>query len=56
LDVTATFKHQKQAFMREGFDPSLVADPLYVFDRDRTSYVPLDFGRFAAIANGAMRL
>ncbi len=55
LDVTATFKHQKQALMRDGFDPSRIADPLYVFDRDRDAYVPLDQIVFAAIVSGAMR-
>jgi fatty-acyl-CoA synthase len=56
LAVTATFKHQKQALMREGFDPALIADPLYVFDRGVGGYVPLDAERYAAIQSGAMRL
>jgi fatty-acyl-CoA synthase len=56
LDVTATFKHQKQTLMREGFDPTQIADPLYVFDRASSAYVPLDRDLFAAIERGAMRL
>jgi fatty-acyl-CoA synthase len=56
LDVTGTFKHQKQELMREGFDPTTIADPLYVFDRSAGAYAPLDRERFAAIENGAMRL
>jgi fatty-acyl-CoA synthase len=56
LDVTATFKHQKQALMREGFDPTQIADPLYLFDRARSAYVPLDRDLFAAIESGALRL
>jgi fatty-acyl-CoA synthase len=56
LDVTATFKHQKQMLMRDGFDPNRIADPLYVFDRDHNAYVPLDQALFAAITSGAMRL
>jgi fatty-acyl-CoA synthase len=56
LDVTATFKHQKQTLTREGFDPRRIADPLYVFDRDRDAYVPLDETLFVAIASGAARL
>ena len=55
LDVTATFKHQKQTLMREGFDPNRIADPLYFFDRDRDAYVPLDEAVFAAITTGALR-
>jgi fatty-acyl-CoA synthase len=56
LDVTATFKHQKQTLMREGFDPNQIVDPLYAFDRDKNAYLPLDSTVFAAIESGAMRL
>jgi fatty-acyl-CoA synthase len=56
LDVTGTFKHQKQELMRDGFDPTKITDPLYVFDRSSNAYVRLDRQRFAAIESGAMRL
>lgn len=56
IEVTATFKHQKQALMRDGFDPARIADPLYVFDREKVAYIALDREAFAAIAGGAMRL
>jgi fatty-acyl-CoA synthase len=56
LEVTATFKHKKHDLARQGFDPGLIADPLYVFDRAQDAYVPLDRQRFAAIQSGAMRL
>jgi fatty-acyl-CoA synthase len=56
LDLTGTFKHQKQTLMREAFNPRLIADPLYVFDRATGGYVPLDDEGFSAIAKGAMRL
>ncbi|HLH51224.1 MAG TPA: long-chain-acyl-CoA synthetase [Roseiarcus sp.] len=56
IEVTATFKHQKQALMRDGFDPSRIADPLYVFDREKDAYIALDREVSAAIASGAMRL
>jgi fatty-acyl-CoA synthase len=55
LEITATFKHKKHDLAKEGFDPSRIADPLYVFDRARGAYVALDTGRFAQIAAGAMR-
>ncbi len=56
VETTATFKHQKQALIRDGFDPARIADPLYVFDREEGAYRPLDGAVFAAIASGAMRL
>jgi fatty-acyl-CoA synthase len=56
LEITATFKHQKQALVRDGFDPVLITDPLYVFDREKGAYVPLNDAVFAAIASGAVRL
>ncbi|HLJ72433.1 MAG TPA: long-chain-acyl-CoA synthetase, partial [Roseiarcus sp.] len=56
IEITATFKHQKQALARDGFDPARIADPLYVFDREKDAYVALDQEVFAAIASGAMRL
>ena len=56
IDTTATFKHKRGDLIEEGFDPRVVADPLYVFDRPRDAYVALDGDRFAAIESGAMRL
>jgi fatty-acyl-CoA synthase len=56
LDLTATFKHQKQALMREGFDPTQIDDPLYVFDKARSAYVKLDQKYYSAIVQGAVRL
>jgi fatty-acyl-CoA synthase len=56
LDVTGTFKHKKSDTAREGFDPSKITDPLYVFDRARGAYVGLDSDRFDAIQRGVMRL
>ena len=32
IDVTGTFKQRKVELVREGFDPSAIADPLYWFD------------------------
>jgi fatty-acyl-CoA synthase len=56
LAVTATFKHKKRELVEEGFDPSRIAEPLYVFDRARGAYVVLDCELFATIESGAMRL
>jgi len=56
LDLTSTFKHQKQDLVREGFDPARIADPLFVFDRTNDAYVRLDRDCFSAIEHGAIRL
>jgi fatty-acyl-CoA synthase len=55
LETTATFKHKKHDLANEGFDPSRIADPLYLFDRGKGAYVALDAELFAKIAAGAIR-
>jgi len=40
-DLTATFKLRKFDLQREGYDPALVGDPLYVRDEQARAYVPL---------------
>jgi fatty-acyl-CoA synthase len=56
LDLTGTFKPRKLELAREGYDPALVSDPLYVDDARSAAYVPLDRERHADIAAGRMRL
>ncbi len=40
MRITGTFKHQKVDYRKEGFDPSIVNDPLYFLDGDK--YVEID--------------
>jgi fatty-acyl-CoA synthase len=54
--TTETFKPRRRVYVEEGFNPDLVGDPLYVFDRGRRRYVPLDANRHEAIRGGTMRL
>jgi fatty-acyl-CoA synthase len=56
IDSTDTFKHRKAPLVRDGFDPALVTDPLYVDDRAAGAYVPLDAALQARIVTGAFRL
>jgi fatty-acyl-CoA synthase len=56
IESTSTFKQRKVDLVKQGFDPSVVADPLYVLDAARQAYVPLDAGVFEAIRNGRIRL
>jgi fatty-acyl-CoA synthase len=55
IETTETFKPKRRLYAEQGFDPGRIADPLYVFDRERQAYVALDARRCAAIQNGAMR-
>jgi len=55
LEVTATFKLQKQALMREGYDPSATTDELYINDRAGEGYVRLDAALYDRLRTGALR-
>jgi fatty-acyl-CoA synthase len=54
LDVTGTFKRQKQRLIRDGFDPS-VGDPLFLRDPATGDYCPIDQAVHARIAMSAIR-
>ena len=54
--TTETFKPKRRVYVEQGFDPELIEDPLYVFERDQQAYVPLDANRHEAIKNGTIRL
>jgi fatty-acyl-CoA synthase len=56
IAATRTFKPQKQGLARDGFDPGATDDPLYVFDRSKGAFVPLDAERYGRIQRGEMRL
>jgi len=56
LEATGTFKPKKHDLQLAGFDPSKVADPLYVDDGAAGAYVVLDAGRFDAVNAGLIRL
>ncbi len=56
LDATETFKQKKGQLAREGFDPGVVSEPLYVADPKTGAYVGLDPDTYARILVGAVRL
>ncbi|XP_073687593.1 long-chain fatty acid transport protein 2 [Garra rufa] len=41
LEVTGTFKMKKVKLVEEGFDPTLIEDPLYFLDLTQKKYIPL---------------
>jgi len=55
IEVTGTFKLQKQRLMREAYDPAAATDDLYLNDRAAQAYVPLDLALFERIRNGTVR-
>jgi fatty-acyl-CoA synthase len=56
MEITGTFKMRKVELVKEGFDPSTIADPLYVLDAATNSYTPLDAARYADIISGRAKL
>ena len=49
IDITGTFKHRKVDLAREGFDPALTSDPLFIRDGTTGHYLPLDATRHAEV-------
>jgi fatty-acyl-CoA synthase len=56
LERTGTFKPQKQQLAREGCDPAVIADALYVDDRVSGLFVNLDTAIYRRISSGSMKL
>jgi fatty-acyl-CoA synthase len=54
LAVTETFKPRKHLLAKDGFDPAVIADPLYA--DCGTGYVVLDGMVYARINSGLIRL
>jgi fatty-acyl-CoA synthase len=56
LEATDTFKQKKQRLIREGFDPSVVDDPLFLRDPVTGDYRSIDRAVYARIVAGEIRL
>jgi fatty-acyl-CoA synthase len=56
LDATETFKQKKQQLMRDGFDPTVVRDPIFIRNNETGTYVRLDAALNARIVSGDVRL
>jgi fatty-acyl-CoA synthase len=54
LDVTGTFKQRKVTLTAEGFDPTHIAEPLYVADDN--AFIRIDLDCHGRIVSGALRL
>jgi fatty-acyl-CoA synthase len=55
-ELTGTFKYAKTDLVRQGFNPSQCADPLYFNHPELRAYVTLDAPLYDSILAGAIRL
>ncbi len=56
FQTTSTHKIQKNELKKEGFDPNIVSDRLYVLLPGSSQYVPLTSSLYEEIVNGEYRL
>ncbi|HKX64226.1 MAG TPA: long-chain-acyl-CoA synthetase [Rhizomicrobium sp.] len=56
IEVTATFKQRKIDLVRQGFDPTAIADSLFFLDSDSGQYERLTPVRYAEIVAGRVKL
>jgi fatty-acyl-CoA synthase len=56
LDATETFKQIKLQLMRDGFDPTIMRDPLFLRDPADGHYQPIDPAVYTRIVKGLIRL
>ncbi|XP_018419558.1 PREDICTED: long-chain fatty acid transport protein 4 [Nanorana parkeri] len=56
VNKTGTYKFQKTDMRKEGFDPNVVKDALYVLDSLQGKYIPLDHEVYERIQSGKLKL
>ena len=56
MDMTATFKQKKVDLVKQGFDPDVIADPIYFSDPAAKAFVRLDAALYKRICAGDVRL
>ena len=56
IEMTATFKYTKNAFVRQGYDPVATGDAIYFNHHERRAFVRLDQVLFDQIQVGQVRL
>ena len=56
FETTDTFKQKKAPLVTQGFDPAVIADPLYVEDRTADAYIGLDGAVYGEILSGRFRV
>ena len=56
IDITGTFKFRKLDLVREGYNPSLVSDPLFFYNSNMGGYMKLDTCLYNEIVSMKCRL
>lgn len=56
LCTTGTFKYRKQEWIAEGYDPTSITDPLYLFDADEGRYRALDSDTHQRLLAGTVKV
>uniref|UniRef100_A0A8C7E8G2 long-chain-fatty-acid--CoA ligase n=1 Tax=Nothoprocta perdicaria TaxID=30464 RepID=A0A8C7E8G2_NOTPE len=56
LEITGTFKQRKGNLVREGFDPNVITEPLFVLDAAKGTYVPLSAAVYRDILEMRLKL
>jgi fatty-acyl-CoA synthase len=56
LESTETFKQKKQQLTRDGFEPAVVGEQLYIRDSESGAYRALDNALYARVVSGDVRL
>lgn len=56
LKITGTFKQIKVKLVQEGFNPALIQDPLYILDKEQTSYIQMTQDIYESIVSGNIKL
>jgi len=56
LELTGTFKLNKQHLSAEGYDPTQLSDPMFILEPATRRYLPLDAERYRALLAGTLRV
>jgi fatty-acyl-CoA synthase len=56
MEITSTFKQRKLQLQKEGFDPSAIADPLWLRESQSGTYVQLTPDLYRSICDGQVKL
>jgi fatty-acyl-CoA synthase len=56
LEMTSSLKPQKQKLLSEGYNPSIIQDPIYFNDPNHQAFVRLDRDLFERICSGEVRV
>ncbi|KAM8962011.1 long-chain fatty acid transport protein 6 [Pelodytes ibericus] len=56
MEVTGTFKQQKFRLVKEGFNPTIIQDPLFFLDDSKKSYYPMTKDIYDKIISGLIKL